>query len=55
MLGKVQAFADEFIDAGSRRDADAAVENISYRIQLRRDRLPTIDAWLAVARPDPVH
>ena len=55
MPGKMQAFADEFIDAGSRRDADAAVENINYRIQVRRDRLPTIDAWLAVARPDPVH
>jgi aminopeptidase N len=49
MPGKMQAFADEFIEAGSRRDADAAVENIHYRIQVRRNRLPTIDAWLAAA------
>jgi aminopeptidase N len=51
MPGKMAAFATQYIDAGSRRDADAAIENIKYRIEVRKERLPAIDAWLATARP----
>ena len=45
-IGKIKAFAKAHIAAGSRRDADAAVSNIVYRIKLRNERLPAIDAWL---------
>ena len=47
MIGKVNAYAGKFLAAGSRRDADTAVANIAYRIKVRRERLPVIDAWLA--------
>jgi hypothetical protein len=47
MPGKMNAFAKQYIATGSRRDADATVENIHYRIQVREAQLPAIDAWLA--------
>jgi aminopeptidase N len=47
MPEKMQAFAGKYIAAGSRRGANAAVEEIRYRIGLRSRRLPAIDAWLA--------
>jgi aminopeptidase N len=49
MPGKIAAFADQYIEAGSRRDADAAIENVTYTIEVRSKRLPAIDAWLAIA------
>jgi aminopeptidase N len=51
MPGKMNAFSRQYIAAGSRRDADATVENINYRIQIREERLPAIDAWLASMQP----
>ncbi len=45
-IGKVKAFAEAHIAAGSRRAADTAVSTITYRIMVRNERLPTIDAWL---------
>jgi len=55
MPGKMDAFARQYIAEGSRRDADAAVENIHYRIQVRSERLPAVDAWLASLQPGPAH
>ncbi|GAB2561163.1 M1 family metallopeptidase [Dyella jejuensis] len=46
MIGKLRAFAQAYIAPTSRRDADTAVANIQYRIGVRKDRLPAIDAWL---------
>jgi aminopeptidase N len=45
-IGKVKAFAEAHIAAGSRRAADTAVSTIAYRIMVRNTRLPAIDAWL---------
>jgi aminopeptidase N len=47
MIGKIKAYADAYIAAGSRRAADATVANIKYRMMIRHERLPAIDAWLA--------
>ena len=51
MAGKLKAFADAHIALGSRRATDTAVANIAYRLQLVRERLPAIDAWLAARKP----
>ncbi len=47
MIGKIKAYADKYIAASSRRDAETAIANIKYRMQVRNERLPAIDAWLA--------
>jgi aminopeptidase N len=47
MIGKIKAYADAHIAAGSRRAADAAIATIKYRMMIRNERLPAIDAWLA--------
>ncbi|HEY2345973.1 MAG TPA: M1 family metallopeptidase [Xanthomonadaceae bacterium] len=47
MIDKVKAFAAAHIAATSRRAADTTVSNIAYRIKVREQRLPAIDAWLA--------
>ena len=46
MIGKVKAFAEAHIAATSRRAANTTVSNITYRIMVRNERLPAIDAWL---------
>ncbi|MGO4223304.1 M1 family metallopeptidase [Lysobacter sp. TAF61] len=46
MIGKVQAYAEQHLAAGSRRDADTAVANVTYRLKVRNERLPDVDAWL---------
>ena len=46
MVGKVKAYAEKYLAAGSRRDADTAVANIEYRIKVKNERMPAIDAWL---------
>ena len=46
MPGKLKAYADAHIAAGSRRATDTAIANIVYRMQVRDARLPAIDAWL---------
>ena len=46
MIDKVKAFAEAHIAASSRRDADTVVVNIAYRIKVRNERLPAVDAWL---------
>jgi len=47
MIGKVQAFAEEYLDKGSRRTAETAMASIKNRIKVREEQLPAIDAWLA--------
>ena len=46
-MGKLTVYADKYIAASSRRDAETAMANIKYRIQVRNERLPLVDAWLA--------
>ena len=46
MIGKINAYADKYLTAGTRRDADVAAAAIAYRVQIKRDRLPAIGAWL---------
>jgi aminopeptidase N len=46
MIEKVRAFAQANIAPSSRRGADTAIANIQYRLGVRKDRLPEIDAWL---------
>ena len=45
-IGRLRAFAEKHIAAGSRRATDTAVANIEYRMKVRAERLPAIDAWL---------
>ena len=46
MIGKLEAFADAHIAASSRRATETAVANTRYRIMVREERLPAVDAWL---------
>jgi aminopeptidase N len=46
MIEKMRAFAQAYIAPTSRRGADTAVANIQYRLGVRKDRIPEIDAWL---------
>ncbi|TFW20552.1 M1 family metallopeptidase [Duganella callida] len=46
MVGKVQAYAREYLPAEAQGDAKTAVASIAYRIKVRAERLPQIDAWL---------
>lgn len=47
MIGKIKSYADAHIAKGSRRVADTVIASIEYRMMIRKDRLPQIDAWLA--------
>jgi aminopeptidase N len=47
MVGKLDAYAKANLPAGARRDVDTAMASIQYRIKVRSERLPAIDAWLA--------
>jgi aminopeptidase N len=46
MVDKIKAFADKYIAPTSRRDAETSIANIRYRVMVRNDRLPAVDAWL---------
>ncbi|MFC3813944.1 M1 family metallopeptidase [Lysobacter sp. GCM10012299] len=46
MVGKIQSYAEQHLAAGSRRDANTAVANVIYRVKVRNERLPAVDAWL---------
>ncbi len=46
MIGKMRAFAEAHIAATSRRDADTTIADVAYRIRIREERLPAVDAWL---------
>lgn len=47
MIAKLEAYAQANLPAGARGDADSSVAGIKYRIKLRAERLPAVDAWLA--------
>lgn len=47
MVDKINAYANQYLEPGSRRDAETAVANVKYRIMVRNDRLPDVDAWLS--------
>jgi aminopeptidase N len=46
MIGKIKAY-EATIDPSARRPADAVIANIQYRMMIRKDRQPAVDAWLA--------
>ena len=46
IIARLRDFADKHIAAGSRREMDTAVANIEYRVKVRNERLPQVDAWL---------
>jgi len=46
MVDKINAYANQYLAAGSRRDAETAVASIKYRIMIRNERMPDVDAWL---------
>jgi aminopeptidase N len=46
MIDKMRAFAEASIAPTSRRESDTAIANIQYRVGVRKDRMPEIDAWL---------
>lgn len=47
MIGKVNAYATANLAPSSRRDAETTAARIAYRIKVREERLPEVDAWLA--------
>ncbi|MEW5837126.1 MAG: M1 family metallopeptidase [Pseudomonadota bacterium] len=47
MIDKIKAYADAHIAKSSQRVANMAIANIQYRMMIRNDRLPDVDAWLA--------
>ena len=47
MIAKLEAYAQANLPAGARGDADSSVAGIKYRIKVRAERLPAVDAWLA--------
>ncbi|HET6432560.1 M1 family metallopeptidase [Dyella sp.] len=47
MIDKIKAYAEAHIAEGSRRVANTVIANIEYRMMIRKDRLPGVDAWLA--------
>jgi aminopeptidase N len=46
MVKKLKTYADRHVAASSRRVTETAIANIEYRIGIRKERLPQIDAWL---------
>ena len=46
MVDKIKAYADKYIAATSRRDAETVIAGIQTRVKLREQRLPQIEAWL---------
>ena len=45
-IGKLKAYADRWIAASSRQATETTIANIQYRLMVRKERLPAIDAWL---------
>lgn len=46
MVDKIRAYAAAHVAAGSRRASDTAIANVLYRVKVRNERLPAVDAWL---------
>ncbi|WP_373987511.1 M1 family metallopeptidase [Duganella sp. BuS-21] len=47
MVGKLRAYAKQYLPAEAQGDAKTAIAAIEYRIKVRSKRLRQIDAWLA--------
>lgn len=47
MIDKLNTYADQYLAADARGDVKTAIASIQYRIKVRKERLPQIDAWLA--------
>ncbi|MEG1054034.1 MAG: M1 family peptidase, partial [Janthinobacterium sp.] len=47
MIAKLEAYAQANLPASARGDADSSVAGIKYRIKVRSEHLPAVDAWLA--------
>ncbi len=47
MIEKLNNYANANLAPEARRDVEIAIAGIKYRIKLRAERLPAIDAWLA--------
>ena len=47
MVAKLNAYAEQYLAADARGDVKNAIASIQYRIKVRKERLPQIDAWLA--------
>jgi aminopeptidase N len=46
MIDKLRAYGEKHLAAGSRRDVETAITSINYRLKVRAERLPAIEAWL---------
>ena len=46
MVDKIKAYAEAHVAASSRRAAGTAIANVIYRVKVRNERLPAVDAWL---------
>lgn len=46
MIDKLNQYASTNLAPESRRDVEIAIASIKYRIKLRAERLPAVDAWL---------
>jgi aminopeptidase N len=46
MIDKLRAYGEKHLAAGSRRDLETAITSINYRLKVRTERLPAIEAWL---------
>ncbi|WP_430390605.1 M1 family metallopeptidase [Dyella sp. 20L07] len=46
MIDKINAYATTYLAASARRDAETAIANIKYRMMVRNQRMPAVDAWL---------
>ncbi len=46
MITKLNAYAAANLAPGARGEVDAAISNVAYRIKVRTERRPLIDAWL---------
>ena len=47
MVAKLNTYADQHLAADARGDVKIAIASIEYRVKVRKERLPEIDAWLA--------
>jgi Arc/MetJ family transcription regulator len=47
MVAKLQSYAKQHLSADAQGDARTAIASIGYRVKVRSQRLPQIDAWLA--------
>lgn len=46
MVGKLRAYAQQHLPAEAQGDTRTAIASVEYRIKVRAQRLPQIDAWL---------